>query len=284
MAITMTLKQYNKASSPSEGSRRWKRAALFTIITALCMLSGTARAVQPVQAISKNPEQYFAKQGPAQCGPTAFYLVLKFYGDTGKGHPYFYDREGSPIDLGRCGQGNDKNQAEIVTENSPVSAWIKGNDASTAWSSLLAGIRGLYYKNEKGSFSRYYPVVDSYDSVTPISKKGSQIRKTNFTMRLVPEFLDKNRPVIIHLKRKWPFPGHYVVLIGYDSTVKKVYYMDPNGEINSVVKSVDADEFVDTFWYAGNAPALWGKARWSGKWVGFYRGETASEHPRVPEN
>ena len=280
----MTLNRFNKASSPSGGRQRGRRVALFAIITALFVQSGTAHAVQPVEAISKYPEQYFAKQGPAQCGPTAFYIVLKFYGDTCKGYPYFYDREGSAVDLGRCGPGNDKNQTEIVDENSPASAWIKGNDASTAWSSLLAGIRGLYYKNEKGYFNRYYPVVDSYDTVTPISKKGSRIRKTNFIMKLVPEFLDKNRPVIIHLKRRWPFPGHYVVLIGYDSTAKKVYYIDPNGEKNSVVKSVDADEFIDTFWYAGNAPALWGKARWSGKWVGFYRDETASGHPRVPEN
>jgi hypothetical protein len=284
MAITMTLKRSNKGHSPSGGWQRRQQKALFTIITALYILSGTAHAVQPVEAISKNPERYFAKQGPAQCGPTAFYLVLKFFGDNCKGYPYFYDREGSPLDLGKCGQDNDKNQTEIVDENSPVSAWIKGNNASTAWSSLLAGIRGLYYKNEKGFFSRYYPVVDSYDSVTPISKTGSQIRKTNFTMRLVPEFLDKNRPVIIHLKRKWPFPGHYLVLIGYDSTAKKVYYMDPNGEMNSVVKSVDADEFVDTFWYAGNAPALWGKARWSGKWVGFYRIEDDNARSGAPKN
>jgi len=228
----------------------------------------SANAAQPYETISREPMKYFVKQGPAQCGPASFYIIFKYYGDNLRRYPFFYDREGSPVDLG-AGTGKAADGTDTVSGDDPVAVWIKGSDSSTGWKKLVASVQELCHKNDRDMRTRYYEVVDSYDEVTGADSRGRDVRKINFLERIVPGFLEKNRPVIIHLKRKWPFPGHYVVVIGFDGASGKVYYMDPNDA--GPVDSVSFNDFIDEFWYRGNAPSLWGKARWSGKWLGFYR-------------
>ena len=255
--MTVTLKHRGRAP-----------AALCFIVAAAV----SASAMQPYEIIQKDPKAYYAKQAGPQCGPAAFYMLVKYYKDHLK---RFYDTSGNPVDLS-LGSNHDKNNTRAlpdrVTGESGVSQWIKGGARSTGWKRLLNGTRELYSKNKEGNLQRYYTCVDSHDSMTGRNKKGGETRMTNFKKRIKPLFLNENRPVIVHLKRRWPFPGHYIVLVGYDESKGVVYYMDPNlEEYDDLIQEVPFKTFIDDdYWYEGNAPAFWGNARWSGRWLGFY--------------
>jgi hypothetical protein len=245
-------------------------AAVF--VTVLCLAPDAVRAAQPLDAITRTPMKYYVQQGPAQCGPAAFYIVFKYYGDHLKPDPFYYDSKGRPLALGRCNRRNTAEGAiDTVTEDCGVSALVKGGRASTPWSSLVAAARDIHYRDEDGSLAPYYGAFGSHDAVTPPGNKGARARMEYLMDRIVPMFLDRDGPVIVHLARRWPFPGHYIVLVGYDPARQAVYYMDPNSGADRIVQSVSRDAFVKEYWYGGSAPALWGKARWSGKWLGFRR-------------
>jgi len=235
------------------------------IITAVFFSSGSARALQPIDIMAKNPDKYFVRQGSAQCGPASFYIVFRYYGDNMNSYPFYYDSKGSPVDL-----GNKTDKDGIINEDSPVSLWVKGNDLSTNWNRLVGSIKNLYYKNEHGISERYYNIVESNDSITSMNEKYAEIQSNNFLKRIVPGFLNQNRPVIIHLKRKWPFPGHYIVVIGFDPVSGYVSYMDPSGDGREKFHTVLLKDFLNTSWYKGKSTAWWGGAGWSGRWVGFY--------------
>ncbi len=234
-------------------------------VTFLFLLSGTSSAIQPVDIIAENPERYFVRQGSAQCGPASFYMIFKYYGDNLKPYPFFYDSSGLPVDLG----GNAGN-GDTVKENSPVSLWVKGKDLSTDWSRLPWSIKKIYFKNKDGMYQRYYQQVESNDSIIGIEHKNTVIRSNIFLNRIVSGFLEQNRPVIVHLKRRWPFPGHYIVLIGYNKKDGNVSYMDPSGETGNVINTVPLGDFLNRSWYKGKSTAWWGGACWNGRWVGFY--------------
>lgn len=236
-----------------------------------------AMAIQPLDVIATDPPRYQVRQGAAQCGPAAFYTIFRYYGDDSRSYMFSNGSYGPLIDLS-CDSNSPGNTAYVntstgvvVTEGCAVSAWMKGTDISTGWEKLSDAIRDLCFVNSTGQREKYYTVVESYDYTLSGSEKDYDVRKINFHDRILKLFINRNRPVIIHLKRRWPFPGHYIVLIGYNSSSSTVYYMDPNSLQGDVVKSVVLDDFLENYWYAGRAPFWWGKARWSGKWIGFYR-------------
>lgn len=235
------------------------------IVAVLFFLNGSARSLQPVDIIVKNPDKYFVRQGAGQCGPASFYMVLKYYGDNLNFFPFYYDSNGSPVDL-----NSNAEKGGVLMENSPVSLWVKGKDNSTDWTRIISSIKNLYYRNKYGINERYYSVVESNDSVTGLDEKHNGIRNYNFIKRIVPGFLEQNRPVIIHLKRRWPFPGHYIVVIGYDPLSGYVSYMDPSGDGDKKICNVPLNDFLNKPWYRGKSTAWWGGACWSGRWVGFY--------------
>lgn len=235
------------------------------IVPVLFFFIGTARALQPVDIIAKNQEKYFVRQGAGQCGPASFYIVFKYYGDDLNSCPFYYDSTGSPVDL-----SSNAHKGGVLSENSSVSLWVKGKDSSTNWAKLIGSIKNLYFRNKHGKNERYYSVMESNDSITGMDEKYTEIRNYNFLKRIVPGFLEQNRPVIIHLKRKWPFPGHYIVVIGYDPASGHVSYMDPSGDGQEKILTVPLYDFLNKPWYKGKRTAWWGGAGWSGRWVGFY--------------
>ena len=96
---------------------------------------------------------------------------------------------------------------------------------------------------------------------------------------ILKNFLQNKFPVILHLRRthdSYPYawyPGHYVVLMGYDTETKEVYIMDPFQPYESHrVMTVDYDSFIMTRWYqaTGSLAYMYPDARWDGTWIGFH--------------
>ena len=245
----------------------------------LAIPCGYLFALQPVDKINKNASAFYVKQGPGQCGPASFYMVFRYHGDDRR--DYWFSK-GVKGDLFRMGidylpggavTGTGDSSLVTIKKNSPVSKWMNGNNRSTGWGELTGAINSLYYVGINRKREKFYSVIESCDRITEPGPNNLNIRKTNFYNRIVSGFLGRNRPVIVHLKRSWPFPGHYIVLIGYASATSTVYYMDPNNNTGGVVKKIPADDFIGSYWYEGDPRLHWGKACWNGRWIGFYRAE-----------
>jgi len=238
-------------------------------------------AMQPVDKIKLNPAAFNVKQGAGQCGPASFYLIFRYYGDDKKNICFSKGINGPlfRMDISSLksekGNTNNDNSAVIIKRNSPVSKWMNGRSGSTDWGELTAAVNELYYLKKDGKKDRYYSVIESNDDVISPSQSNLQSRKVMFFDRIVLSYLDMNRPVIVHLKRKWPYSGHYIVLIGYDRNTSTIFYMDPNNKSGEIVRKVSSDSFLCSYWYEGDPELNWGNACWSGRWIGFYREETA---------
>lgn len=260
-----------------------KRYLLAGILCIDVLLNGNVYAIQPVDVIRKDPVSYFVKQGPAQCGPSSFYMIFHYYEDNEKAILFTDGMNGVPFSMRICDNDVKSNPVRAnesiirITEKSPVSRWMKGTDNSTGWEKMTAAIRNLHYINNKNSRERFYQFIDSYDNITGSSKADKEIRRSNFIQRIVPGYLDNNRPVIVHLKRSWPFSGHYIVIVGYDKKTTTVFYMDPSGESSDIIKKIQLDDFLNSGWYSGESTWWWGPARWSGRWIGFYREKSVKD-------
>lgn len=209
------------------------------------------------------------------CAQTSFYMIFNYYGDSHFPPPFFYDRKGAVIDLHetipmiRAVPHTPKNAIKKITKKSKISKWINPFGGGTYWHLLRDGAENLFYKDPE--LKKYYTHVFSQDTSITNNKKGQDIKRNIFIDRILP-FLEDGHPVIIHLKRKPPFTGHYLVVAGYDTDKKFVYYVDPNKKkADDVLQKVALENFICKKWYEGNAPKFWGKAEWDGKWFGFYR-------------
>ncbi|HPS59024.1 MAG TPA: C39 family peptidase [Spirochaetota bacterium] len=234
-------------------------------------------AAQPVDIISKNPSLYQVKQGAGQCGPASFYIVFRYYGDDRREYMFSKGTDGAVFRMGidylphDASVGNGKSSPVIIKKNSSVSKWMNGKNNSTGWGELTGAIKNLYYIKDNNLRERFYTVIEYDDRESVSGGKNLQDRKKIFYDKIVSRFLNRNRPVIIHLKRKWPYPGHYIVLIGYDPVSATVFYLNPNNDGGEVIKTISADEFIGSYWYEANPELRWGKACWNGQWIGFYR-------------
>lgn len=233
-------------------------------------------AIQPYEAMKKAPGSFYIQQGPAMCGPTAFFLIFNYYKDNQIPSPYFFDKNGNIVDLFQPipklkGKMNKNIDQERLTQETKISKWINPEGNATRWSRLKEGAKNLYHKDTHGNLKNYYTIVRSNDAAISGTHEGIKTRKKILETEILP-FLDKNHPVIVHLKRKGLFSGHYIVLVGYDQIKGSVFFIDPNKKNSDpVIQHVDQNRFVGKSWYKGSAPRYWGKAEWDGKWLGFCR-------------
>lgn len=252
-------------------------AAAALMIFVLFISGAYLYAVQPVDVIRKNPSAFFVRQGAGQCGPASFYIVFRYHGDDRRAYMFSKGADGRLFSMGIDSLPRDENagginnRPVIIKKDSPVSQWMNGRDNSTGWGELTTAINNLYYVNDRNNRERFYSVIESNDRATEPGQKHLQARQREFFNRIVPLFLNSNRPVIVHLKRKWPYPGHYIVLVGYDPALAAVFYMNPNDADSDMVRSVPADRFLNSYWYEANPELRWGRACWNGQWIGFYR-------------
>jgi hypothetical protein len=245
------------------------QANTFTQAMTILVTEGK-RGAQPCDAILKNPRAYYVHQDSALCGPTAFYMILKYFGDSqpGKG-PTNADlaetipREGSPV----------------VSSSSKVCAYLNGISKDilpgTSWTGLEDAAALL-----RIGLKAFYPCIQSNPEDYGNDDAGAETRLKMFGSDLVP-FLQTNSPVIIHLKRPYGMSGHYLVLIGYDQDTDQVLYLDPNDVQfdprkdgyepdtlgwTEAVRRVSKDAFTREAWYQKSGYL---DAYWDGKWLGF---------------
>lgn len=255
--------------------KRFLRTAFCLVWCVAVLYSENAWAVQPVEVIRKNPQDFLINQGPAMCASTAFYMIFRYYGDHEKKPPFFFDETGKPLNLLETPQdflsSKKGNGLKRLSKTAKIAQWINPEGGATKWSKLKHGAEDLYFKpHPKKPAERYYTRVESNDALIKNKKKNRAVKKEIMLTRIVP-LLDRNQPVLVHLSRAHA-PGHYIVVIGYDTQTNQVYYVDPNEKDKSaIIRRIDYNAFATTRWYKGHVPKLWGKAVWSGKFLSFKR-------------
>jgi len=209
---------------------------------------------------------FFVRQGPGQCGSTAFYIIFKHYGYHKYGGTFFDANYCSNIDH----SWDLHEDLTLLTAFSKTSKWLSVESLGITCDRLYKKIEDLsiHVNNECQPFF----VVDGNCENLNDSEKEEEFKY------ILNNFLKKNRPVILHIERPIPlydpglfqlFPGHFIVLIGYEKESKKVYYVDPNKLISEkYVLSVDYDDFIHNKWYGHSV--LYPYGLWDGGWIGFY--------------
>ncbi|MBF0224090.1 MAG: C39 family peptidase [Desulfobacterales bacterium] len=238
-----------------------------------CSSDEKATAIQPYEVINKDPTAFFVPQYVATCGATSFYMIFKYYSDHLYQDGYFYKKNCNSI-VPLCENipepGGITPETCKITKSSKIWKWITTTDVELLWSDLVHGAEDLYYKNQ-GVCDRYYNIVEynseeiGYDKNNPEAQVNT--KKRELLNYFTENFLKKNKPILIHIKRV-VVAGHYVVIIGYDKKNKKVYYVNPNKEDDDpVIQEVNDEEFIMQKWYITDNEV---DGRWDGKWLGFY--------------
>jgi hypothetical protein len=235
------------------------------------VVSDRGKVSQPYEEIRKNPRAYYVHQEAAMCGPTSFYMILKYHGDT---------RPGSgPTNADLCETIPGASSA-VVNSSTKVYAHLTSFSSSffpgTEWSDLEDGSSSL-----RKDALPLYSCIQSNPEGSENDAAGAQERETIFETDLVP-FLESGSPVLVHLKRPYGASGHYLVVIGYDPGTGEVMYLDPNDpgfdprvqtyapdslDWSQVVRKVGRDAFTGTAWYSKSGYL---DAFWDGRWLGFF--------------
>lgn len=191
-------------------------------------------------------------QGSSQCGPTCFYMIFNHYED----HQIFIEDDcQTEVDL--------TEELSMVTKGTQICQWINdGSTSGTSWNKLKNAADGLC---DADNCSRYY-VSELNDEFTEYNDSVAEEERRIRLDYIIENYLEKNRPVIIHLRRYWWLWNHYAVLIGYNADDSLLYYADSNG---GTIKTVDYDDFIEKKWYVSPDCRFY-RARWDGEWMGFY--------------
>ncbi|MGE5422806.1 MAG: C39 family peptidase [Ignavibacteriales bacterium] len=189
------------------------------------------------------------KQGSSQCGPASFYMIFNHYHDQGI---YTKANGTTTVDLSAV--------LTQVTSSTAICKYINnGSTSGTTWTQLANAANGLYKNGLKYYNCELNDVFTEYNDTA-----GETERQIRFN-RIYTQYLLNNRPVMIHIRRIWPYSGHYVVVTGYNPQTQTVYYADPYDATN---KNVSYDSFIKNKWYVSSASPANG--RWDGEWMGFY--------------
>ena len=197
---------------------------------------------------------FFVRQGSGQCGPTSFYMIFKYYGDN--------NFKGQFTELGSTENLLLQENLTEVTKESAVSRWLGVTDSGINIKDLLNKISDL-----SGDGINPYYTTEADTEITDAD------RQSRFA-KIYNNYLKNDLPVIIHMRRpkilNIPLSGHYMVLVGYDSEKKLVYYVDPNkNEGVPAGQCVKIREFLNSGWYSSPDNSLVPDAYWDGTWIGF---------------
>ena len=199
-------------------------------------------------------DNFFVKQGTGQCGPTAFYMIFRYYGDN--------NFIGDFTELPECSEKLSlQEELTEVTADSGVSRWLGVTGSGI-------GIASLKEKISLLSTDRNYPwyITGGETSTTTV------LRETRF-MEIYNSFLKNDIPVIIHISRP-ALTGHFMVLVGYDPRHGIVYFVDPNKDDSSPdVQSIGLYDFLNSQWYESPENPLTPYGYWDGTWIGFRHAE-----------
>jgi hypothetical protein len=208
-----------------------------------------ASAMQPYQ----DPSLEEVGQGSAQCGPASFYNIFNFL----KANQAFKEVNLSEHPEDMAVYGNE------VTKNTAICKWINGGSTSgTSWTQLKSAADKLHALGATAAYFR----TELNENTTGTTTSGDAERENRLNY-IKATYLDKNIPVMIHLRRSYYLAGHYIVITGYDPAAGKVYYVDPNGPGSGEVSKTS---FIHDKWYVSPSnTASYYRARWDGEWLGF---------------
>lgn len=215
-------------------------------------------------------EDIYTHQGPNQCGPACFYMVFKYYKD--------YTFEGtlsiSPDCIGDSILNGISEIFSVILSDSWVSQWLNTNADGITCDQFIEKI-GFISICEADVSRPFYSAVEGscavlgIDSDNPSSAINME-KKERFSY-IVTNYLINKYPVLIHLRRGTYYPGHWIVLTGYDSKKNEVYYMNPLKEDTApIIETIGYDSFIIEGWYT-HADFWWyPDAYWDGTWIGFH--------------
>jgi hypothetical protein len=215
-------------------------------------------------------EDIFTRQDTNQCGSTSFYMIFKYLED------YNFDGQlSSNPDCLAADLLNGTNEIfTVITDTTWVSTWLETSDDGISCNELYEKINLLSACYEDGGTPFYLTIDGScdaieYDPDNP-SSEINEARREEFNY-ILQNYLMKEYPVILHLRRDYPYPGHWIVLTGFDSN-NKVYYMNPiRDDTSPIIQSVDYQSFITKRWYVPTGLIWWyPNAYWDGTWIGFH--------------
>ncbi len=240
--------------------RRYFLLVCFVLLCG-CDKSLEVSGPQPYETIMQDPQAYFVHQDAGLCGATSLYMMFKFLGDHREGF--------APANVDLVEDLPNADYSEL-TEDSKMWQHVDG----TNWSALKDAMTSL----QDADGNPFYEVFESQDDPSDYNSVGDEERFKILQQSMLP-FLCKDAPALIHLKRQWPYSGHYLVVVGYDPAAKEIVYLDPNdpdfdpnekdlsgADWSRVLRRVGVEAFIQEKWYVGDH--LY-DARWDGKWLGF---------------
>nr|BDD44358.1 hypothetical protein 10 [bacterium] len=159
-----------------------------TLLLLLLSFSSKALAAElPKRVVIKDVP--YIKQYSSYCAPASASMVLKYYG--------------APVDQTTMANLSSKDSAEHQGTNL--------NDLSNA-------IRKMGYQT-KINFSTHQK--------KPKSKPKSQKHFVENIIPVINSYIAEKKPVLLYIHKPSQPVGHVIVVIGYDSRKKSIYYMDP---------------------------------------------------------
>ena len=224
--------------------------------------------IQPYETILEDPQAYYVHQDSAMCSATAYYMIMKYYGDhlPGAGP--------TNVDLEETIPNDDM---PVLTAESKIALYLFSNTQDVLYSYVFEN--GTYNLSRDGE--AFYTCIQFNSTYYGTTTKGDNARTAIFESDIVP-FLQIDAPVFIHLQRPYGITGHFITLVGYDEETDEILYLDPNNsqfnpsadgydpdslDWSQVVQRLPRETFIKKSWYESESFSY--KARWDGRWIGF---------------
>ena len=237
-------------------------------MTLRLMQPGSTTQPQPYSTIQENPRAYYVHQDAALCSATAYYIILKYYGDNLPG------AGPTNVDLAET---IPTSGVPVLTSTSKIATYLLNNIQDMLYSYV--------FENSTYNFSKdghaYYACIQFNSNASDTTTSGNNQRATIFEKDIVP-FLQISSPVFIHLMRPTGYAGHFITLIGYDAGTDEILYLNPNNtqfdprvsgynadilDWSQVIQRLPRDTFIKKAWYVSSGYLY--NARWDGRWIGF---------------
>ena len=254
---TFVVKAKQKYSSTKYGTK-----------TMTLRLMRPGEGSQPYTTILEDPQAYYVHQDAALCSATAYYMIMKYYGDNLPG------AGPTNVDLEETIPSTDM---PVLTAASKIALYLFSDTQDVLNSYVFEN--GTYNLTKDGR--AFYSCIQFNSTYYGTTTKGNNARAAIFENDIVP-FLLIDAPVFIHLQRPYGLTGHFITLIGYDATTDEILYLDPNNpdfdpnadgydpdsiDWSHVVERLPRETFIKQAWY--KSKSFYYEARWDGRWIGF---------------
>ena len=244
---------------------------IFTLLLFFIAVT-TVAAQQPYRFLEETPERMYIRQGSVLCGSTCWAMIFKYYKHNEIPNGNLFSDEECQFGLNfygylwpNCCIVNECPDDFVcrTKETDPIIEWVHQGSRLVSDGMMINAAENIYLESTPKNLNLYLTYFAGYSTKNKTEKK----RRMDFFFN---EFLENNIPVIIHLQRfyrNWIWGGHYVVLVGWDKSSGKVYYMNPSKK--NKLYSTSYYKFINKKFYKSGS--WWSpSARWDGRGVTFY--------------